>query len=51
MLDSKLATEEDLKAIEKSVLDEVDESVKFADESPKPVRISVFQSRVLDDFD
>ena len=36
-LDAGLVSDADLKQIEKEVLAEVDEAVKFADESPKPV--------------
>jgi pyruvate dehydrogenase E1 component alpha subunit len=36
ILDKKLATEADLDAIDKKVLSQVDESVKFAEESPFP---------------
>ena len=36
MLKNGLATEEEIKALEKSVEDEVEDCVKFADESPKP---------------
>ena len=37
-LDSGLMSEADVKELEKSVIDEVEDAVKFADESPKPVR-------------
>lgn len=36
MLENKLATEDDFKALEKSVAEEVDDCVDFADKSPKP---------------
>jgi TPP-dependent pyruvate/acetoin dehydrogenase alpha subunit len=36
-LKNGLLTEQQIKDIEKSVLDEVEEAVQFADESPKPV--------------
>lgn len=36
-LESGLMSEDDIKQIDKEVLAEVDEAVKFADESPKPV--------------
>ena len=36
-LDAGLMNEADLKDIEKEVLAEVEDAVKFADESPKPV--------------
>lgn len=36
MLKNGLATEEEIKALEQSVTDEVEDCVKFADESPKP---------------
>ena len=32
-------SEADVKELEKSVIDEVEDAVKFADESPKPVSI------------
>ena len=41
ILDAKLASEADVKDIEKQVIAEVEESVKFADESPKPVRLQL----------
>ena len=37
MLKNGLATEDEIKAIEKDVMDEVEDSVEFADKSPKPV--------------
>ena len=42
ILDAKLASEADVKDIEKQVIAEVEESVKFADESPKPVRLQLW---------
>jgi len=36
MLKNGLATEEEIKALDKSVEEEVEDCVKFADESPKP---------------
>mmetsp|Transcript_31207 Transcript_31207/g.69404 ORF Transcript_31207/g.69404 Transcript_31207/m.69404 type:complete len:405 (+) Transcript_31207:99-1313(+) len=36
MIDNGLATEADIKEIEKKVMEVVEDSVKFADESPKP---------------
>lgn len=36
-LEAGLMTEADVKELEKSVNEEVEEAVKFADESPKPV--------------
>jgi TPP-dependent pyruvate/acetoin dehydrogenase alpha subunit len=36
-LKNGLLTEQQIKDIEKSVIDEVEEAVQFADESPKPV--------------
>ncbi|MEM8970428.1 MAG: thiamine pyrophosphate-dependent enzyme, partial [Bacteroidota bacterium] len=36
ILEKEYASEEDLKAIEKKVKDQVEESIKFADESPFP---------------
>lgn len=38
MLKHGLATEAEIKDLEKSVADEVDDAVDFADKSPKPVR-------------
>ena len=43
ILDAKLATEADVKDIEKQVIAEVEESVKFADESPKPVSLQLWR--------
>ncbi len=37
MLKNGLATADEIKEIERSVLDEVEDSVDFADKSPKPV--------------
>jgi len=36
-LEAGLMSEADVKELEKSVIDEVEDAVKFADESPKPV--------------
>lgn len=42
-----LLTEAQVKEIDQSVTEEVEDSVKFADESPKPVRVwSVLPPRV-----
>ncbi len=40
ILEAKLLSEGQIKDIEKEVLDVVDEAVKFADESPKPVSLN-----------
>lgn len=37
MLKHNLATEDEIKALEQSVHDEVADAVEFADKSPKPV--------------
>lgn len=38
-MEAGLLSEGQIKDIEKDVIDVVDEAVKFADESPKPVRV------------
>ena len=43
-LEAGLIQESELKEIEKEVLAEVDEAVKFADESPKPVSAAAILS-------
>ena len=39
ILEEGLVTEAQLKEVEAAVVAEVDDAVKFADESPKPVRV------------
>lgn len=46
MLASGLATEEDIKALEASVTEEVEDCVDYADKSPKPVRSSFCPSAI-----
>ena len=43
MLDEGILTEEALKAVEAEVIAEVEDSVTYADESPKPVPPLAFQ--------
>lgn len=48
ILDAKLASEADVKDIEKQVIAEVEESVKFADESPKPEKGQLLENVFAD---
>lgn len=48
MLSHGLATEADIKAIEKRVQEEVDDSVRFADESPKPEKGQLLENVFAD---
>ncbi|XP_019154370.1 PREDICTED: pyruvate dehydrogenase E1 component subunit alpha-3, chloroplastic [Ipomoea nil] len=48
LFDNKLATEEELKAIEKKIDEIVEESVEFADESPVPARTQLLENVFAD---
>lgn len=48
MLANKLATEAEIKDIERAVMDEVEGSVKFADESPKPSKSQLLENVFAD---
>eukprot|EP00245_Coleochaete_scutata_P010281 TRINITY_DN357_c0_g1_i1.p1 TRINITY_DN357_c0_g1~~TRINITY_DN357_c0_g1_i1.p1 ORF type:complete len:435 (-),score=101.08 TRINITY_DN357_c0_g1_i1:418-1722(-) len=48
MLDNKLATEEELKAIDKKIDEVLDDAVEFADESPLPVRSQLLENVFVD---
>jgi pyruvate dehydrogenase E1 component alpha subunit len=48
MLDNGILSEADIVAIEKSVVEEVEESVRFADESPKPDRGQLLENVFAD---
>lgn len=48
MLEHGLATEAEIKAIEERVMEEVEDSVKFADESPKPERGQLLENVFAD---
>lgn len=48
MLENDLATEADLKGIEKKIDDVVEEAVEFADASPLPVRSQLLENVFVD---
>lgn len=48
MLDNKLVTEAEIKAIDARVAEEIEDSVKFADESPKPDRGQLLENVFAD---
>ncbi len=48
MLDNKIFTEEEIKAIDKEVEEIVEESVRFAEESPKPDRGQLLENVFAD---
>lgn len=48
MVDNGLATEADIKEIEKQVMEEVEDSVKFAEESPKPEKGQLLENVFVD---
>ncbi|CAI5504856.1 unnamed protein product [Closterium sp. Naga37s-1] len=50
ILETGLATEADLKAIEKKIDDVVEDAVEFADESPLPERHQLLENDVGDDY-
>lgn len=48
MLDNKILTEEEIKAIDKEVEEIVEDSVQFAEESPKPDRGQLLENVFAD---
>lgn len=48
LLENGLATEEDLKAVEKKIDDVVEDAVEFADASPLPVRSQLLENVFAD---
>lgn len=48
LFDNSLATEEELKAIEKKIDEIVEDSVEFADESPVPARSQLLENVFAD---